>query len=99
MVNVNAAVVGGLKGAMRAQAQSQSDGPAAFCNAIVPNDDAELPGGVCRAIFVGVAGTVRVRDPRGNVFDVVSDGSQYHPIMVARVLATGTTATNILALY
>ena len=98
MVTVNNAVVGGLKTAMRSEAQSDS-GPGEYCNAVTPNDGANLPSGICRCIFVGGAGTVRVRDPRGNVFDIVSDSSQYHPLKVARVFATGTTATNILAVY
>jgi hypothetical protein len=74
-------------------------GPADDLHAVTPDDGADLPGGVCRSIFVGVGGNVVLRDKHGHEVTLVSADSQYHPIRPARVLATGTTATGILALY
>jgi hypothetical protein len=66
---------------------------------VSPDDAGDLPGGVARALFVGDAGVLQVADTRGVVVELVSGASQYHPIEVRRVLATGTTAGRILALY
>lgn len=66
---------------------------------VTPSDTENLPLGAPRAIFVGVAGDVALTDMMGNTSTLVSAGAQYHPIRPARVRATGTTATNILALY
>jgi hypothetical protein len=74
-------------------------GTADDIRAVIPNDAADLPGGVCRAIYVGVGGNVVLRDKHGHEVTLVSGDSQYHPIRPARVLATGTNATDILALY
>ncbi|MFT6775235.1 MAG: hypothetical protein ACJA1L_002954 [Paracoccaceae bacterium] len=74
-------------------------GPSDDIRAVIPNDGADLPGGVCRAFFVGVGGDVKMRDKHGHEVILVSGNSQYHFLRPARVLATGTTATNILALY
>jgi len=72
---------------------------------VTPSDTVNIPGtdtrGVC--IYVGsVAGgtDIKVIMESGNTvtFKGVSAGS-FLPILVTRVLATGTTATEILALY
>lgn len=81
-----------------ARAQS-SVGPAMMLAPVSPADDADLPGGATRAIFVGGAGDLTVLDSNGTAVTIVSAAHQYHPITVRRVLATGTTATAILALY
>ncbi len=73
-------------------------GPADDLRAVTPSDGADLPGGVCRALFVGVGGDVVLRDKHGNEVTLVSADSQYHPIRPARALATGTTATSTPAL-
>lgn len=69
---------------------------------VTPNNDANLPKGNCKAIYIGDA-TVK------DVAIVTAGGQtvtltnllpgQVHQFAVKRVLATGTTATNILALY
>jgi len=81
-----------------ARAQS-SVGPAMTLAPVSPADDADLPGGSTRAIFVGGAGDLTVMDAGGAAVTIVSAAHQYHPIAVRRVLATGTTATAIVALY
>lgn len=74
-------------------------GPATTLRAVIPGDDSDLPGGTTRAIHVGTAGTVTVMDTSGNVATLTSLDAQYHPVRVRRVLATGTTATSIVAMY
>ena len=66
---------------------------------VTPSDDADLPNGMPRAIHVGAAGSVAVMDIHGTIVTLVSLDGQYHPVKVRRVLATGTTATGIVALY
>jgi hypothetical protein len=67
--------------------------------AVVPNDATDLPH-VTRAIYVGGSGDVAVRLQDGTVlsFANVAAGALV-PIRVGRVLATGTTASQILALW
>lgn len=81
---------------LRASSQSA---PASSFSAVIPSDVADLPRGVTRAIFVGEAGVVAVRDSDGNTVEFLSGASQYHPLRVARVMATATTAGSIIALY
>jgi hypothetical protein len=66
---------------------------------ITPDDSTDLPSGMARGIFVGIGGAVALRGAAGNEVIVISGDSQYHPLLVTRVLATGTDATNIIALY
>lgn len=74
-------------------------GPAAAIRPISPNDLADLPDGPARSLFVGGAGLVVVEDVSGARAVIDSAAHQYHPMQVRRVLATGTTATGLLALY
>ena len=68
--------------------------------AITTSDTVALPGGVCKAIYVGGAGNVVVLDAFGNTttFNGATAGSTL-PIGAVRVNATLTTATNLVALY
>jgi hypothetical protein len=67
--------------------------------AIVPNDASDLPH-VTRALYVGSPGDVVVKLQDGTVlsFANVASGALI-PIRVARVLATGTTASQLLGLW
>lgn len=59
-----------------------------------------LTNGHCRAILVGVAGDVKIKDLDGN--DVVLPAlvaGVVHPIHAQQIFATGTTATGILVGY
>jgi hypothetical protein len=80
------------------RAQSQT-GPASLLRPVVPDDAADLPDGAARSLFVGGGGALAVVDISGRTATILSAPYQYHPIRVRRVLATGTTATAILALY
>lgn len=75
------------------------DGPSDEFAAVAPSDASDLPLGLTRALFVGQAGVLTVHDARGVAVSFTSNDAQYHPLRVQRVLATGTTATGIVALY
>ena len=73
------------------------DFPALNADAVTPSDAADLPN-VARALWVGSSGNVRVDTGGGdNVTFVGVQGVL--PVRVRRVYTTGTTATNIVALY
>jgi len=59
-----------------------------------------LPLNVCRAIYVGAGGDISIVDLSGTtvVFTAVLAGSIL-PVQTARVNATATTATSLIALY
>ncbi|MGB7243560.1 MAG: hypothetical protein WBC93_15930 [Sulfitobacter sp.] len=74
-------------------------GPARGGAAVTPNDSADLPTSA-RGIYVGGAGNVALVTTDGDTltFAGAAAGATL-PICTARVLATGTTATNLLALW
>ena len=72
--------------------------PASRLVPITPDDDTDLPGGVCRALLVGTAGTANLIDASGTQRDGVPLQQGYNPIGVQRV-KTGGSATNLWALY
>lgn len=80
------------------RAQSQT-GPASLLRPVIPDDAADLPEGVARSLFVGGGGALAVVDVSGRTATILSAPHQYHPIRIRKVLATGTTATAIVALY
>lgn len=67
---------------------------------VVPSDTVDLSSGVTKGIYVGVEGdiTVKMSDDTVVTFKALAPGT-IHPIAVKRVYATGTSATNILAVY
>lgn len=69
--------------------------------AITPSDTADLPF-VTQAIWVGVAGHIALRNPAGVsvLFKNVPASSTAGPFIIGtrRVMATGTTATDLVAL-
>lgn len=75
-------------------------GAARYGRAVTPNNDADLPDGICSALYFGGAGEVSVVHPEGagtTSYSVVAGG--YLMVHVQRVRATGTNATGIVALY
>lgn len=74
-------------------------GPVTQGFAITPSDANDLTN-VTRAIYVGGAGNINVmwQDGTTTLFTAVPVGS-FLNIRAARVLATNTTATNLLGLY
>jgi hypothetical protein len=75
------------------------DGPFHRALAVTPDDANDLVN-VCRGVTVGAAGNLKVTfaDDSVPVTIAVSPGFTYR-FMLARVWATGTTATGIVALY
>ncbi len=74
------------------------DKPAGRAAAVTPNDSADLPVAANR-LYIGVAGDVTCI-PVGQAGSVLFKAAPVGilNVSVSRVLATGTTATNILAL-
>ena len=67
--------------------------------AVVPNDAADLPS-VPKALYVGNGGTIVLRGKDSDVdvtFVAVPSGTQLQ-VRAKRIMATGTTASNIVAL-
>lgn len=73
---------------------------ATVCLAVTPSDSTDLTYSTCRAIYVGGDGNISLVDGNGAtiVFTGVTAGSIL-PVQTARINATGTTATSIIALY
>jgi len=68
--------------------------------AVTPDDGADLPGGPCKGLYIGVAGNITVDMGSGSqtvLFTAVPIG--VFPIVVQRVNASGTAASGIVALY
>ena len=66
--------------------------PKAF--AITPNDSADLSD-FCRAIVVGTEGVVKYHNFDGLVCTTASLPAGVYPFQIRRVLATGTTASDL----
>jgi hypothetical protein len=79
-------------------AAAGGNSPAYAGFSITPNDSTDLAE-VTRALYIGGSGAVRVVMASGQTvtFAVVA-ASMVLPIRVRRVLATGTTATNLVGL-
>lgn len=73
--------------------------PAGLVVPVTPNDDTDLPNGVCRALLVGTAGPATIVDASGTTRTAVPLQQGYNPIGCTRVNATNLTAANIWALY
>lgn len=75
------------------------DQPAYRWFAVVPNDDDPLEV-MPRCLYVGGAGDVVISNRFGDVATIKSvPAGSFLPVRPDQVLFTGTTATNILALY
>ena len=73
---------------------------ATVCLAVTPSDSTDLTYSTCRAIYVGGDGDISLVD--GNAATIVFSGvtaGSILPVQTARINATGTTATSIIALY
>ena len=84
---------------MSARQKRDDSFPAATAEEITPNDSADITNGFTKGVWVGGTGDLRVimiNDTAAVTFTNVQGGSLL-PIRVKRVLATGTTATGIVA--
>ncbi len=73
--------------------------PAENAAAVTLSDTVALTNGPCRALYVGVAGDVKVTMRGGGVVTFKAMAVGYHPVQARIVWSTGTTATDIVALY
>lgn len=64
----------------------------------VTKADADLPGGTCRALLVGTAGTGNIQDAEGTTHASVPLQQGYNPIQCKQVRTSGT-ASDIWAIY
>jgi hypothetical protein len=74
------------------------DSPANFGAAVTPDDSTDLAT-LPRGLFIGGAGDVVVHDTAGTSLTFTCPAGAILPLRAARVLATGTTATGIVALW
>lgn len=66
--------------------------------AVVPSDTAVMT--LTAGLYIGAAGNITVKyDIDGDPVTISDAANGYHPHEVVQVMATGTTAANILALY
>lgn len=74
--------------------------PAKSWRSITASDSVDLPHGMCRAIYVGVTGHIAVvgEDGVSVTFYNAAAGSIL-ALQAKKVKSTGTTATNLIALY
>ena len=73
--------------------------PAEDAIPVTPSDANDLANGPCRALVIGTAGSLSVVTLAGEVRNLLGVPVGVLPLQVRRVRATGTTATNISALY
>lgn len=74
------------------------ESPASHLITVTPDDAADLTV-PSRALNVGIAGVVRVTTVGGTTADISVAAGITFPVRVTRIWATGTTATNIIAMY
>lgn len=79
---------------------NRQHGSAVDAKAVTPSDTVNLPNGPARAVYVGSGGDLRIVTGGGSdvtFFNVLS--GQLLPVMAVRVFASGTNASNIVAVY
>lgn len=75
-------------------------GPARDAQAVTPSDSAMLTGGPARGFMIGGAGNIKVLTTAGTAVTITAPAvGVMHHLQIKQVFATGTTATNIVALY
>lgn len=75
--------------------------PARSARAVAPHASDNLPDGACRALFIGTGGNVSLipsADSDAVLFKNLADGSILD-VATKAVRVSGTTATDIVALY
>lgn len=78
--------------------QAGFDSPPAFLDTVSPNDGQDLATAT-RAINVGNSGDVRVTTVGGDTVTIFVAAGIAFPVRAARIWATGTTASNIVAMH
>ena len=75
-----------------------SSAPADDFVLVTKSDAGDLPGGVCRGLLVGTAGTANLKTLAGVTRSNVPLQAGYNPLVCRQVL-TGGTADDIWAMY
>lgn len=83
---------------MPATPTTNNDLPSALASAVTPHDTNTLPY-FTRALYVGGAGNITVKMNGVNILFTAVPAGMILPIRTDMVLATGTSATAIVALY
>lgn len=73
--------------------------PARRVRAVTPADDTDLSLGVCKALLIGGGGTISLIAADDTAAVTLTVEAGVLPVRAKRVRATGTTATDIVALY
>lgn len=73
--------------------------PARSLKPVTPHASSNLPDGICRALWVGGVGDISLVADEDSSAVVLKGASGLVPIRVKAVRVTGTTATDIVALY
>lgn len=69
-------------------------------SSVVPSDSADLSSGMTRGLYIGGSGDVKVDMADGSTVTFVGlAAGVIHPLRVKRIYTSGTTATNIIAVY
>lgn len=72
------------------------ESPATDGEAVTPSDTLDLAK-VSRALYVGTGGTLKVTLASGTDLTFSAIAAGWHPLRVSRVWATGTSATDLVA--
>lgn len=72
--------------------------PFSGAGTVIPNDDTGLDH-VSRSLHIGGAGNIRVQTIEGDVVTFAGVTTGWFPGRISKVFATGTTATNIVAVW
>lgn len=78
---------------------AQNLSPFAAATAITPHDGTDLVDVPTSAVYVGGAGALKVTMASGDTVTFTALPIGFHNLQVTRIWATGTAATNIMALY
>lgn len=82
---------------MAAYRDANATAPAHGAFSVTPSDATTMQ--VTRSVYVGTAGALAVRMADGMTITFPTVAAGIFPIQVDMVLSTGTTASNIIALY
>jgi hypothetical protein len=84
---------------MAVQPNFRGTDPADNAAAVTPNDGVDLTN-IARALYIGTGGDVKITTAGGDTVTLNDvQGGSILPIRTKRVFSTGTTASNMVAIY
>jgi hypothetical protein len=79
---------------------SDDDAPAVKGTSVTASDSSQLSVSPCRAIYIGTGGNLQIKDAAGTILLFKNLGSgAILPVRATYIMATNTTAADIIALY